>query len=51
MKREVHKQIRRLPLAIKENLFTLLLEIENEGPVRGNWSHYGKLGKTGSIAT
>jgi len=46
VKRKVHKQIRKLPLAVKENLFTLLLEIENEGPVRGNWSNYGKLGKS-----
>jgi len=45
IKRNIEKQIQKLPLSVKESLFTLLLEIEKEGPVRGNWSNYGKLKK------
>ncbi len=44
VKKKVQKQIMKLAPAVKENLFTLLLEIEKEGPIRGNWSNYGKLG-------
>ena len=43
VKRKVKKQIRKLSVSIKETLFTLLLEIEKEGPVRGNWPNYGRL--------
>ncbi len=44
-KKKVSKQVGKLPLAVKENLFTLLLDIERNGPIRGNWPNYGKLGK------
>jgi hypothetical protein len=27
------------------SLFALLMEIEKDGPVRGNWPNYGKVGK------
>lgn len=37
------KNIKRLPERVKNSLFTLLFEIENKGPVRGNWPNYGKL--------
>jgi len=46
LKRKVQNQIKKLPKGVKESLFTLLLEIEKEGPARGNWLNYGKLGKT-----
>ncbi|MDY7000276.1 MAG: cytotoxic translational repressor of toxin-antitoxin stability system [Thermodesulfobacteriota bacterium] len=45
MGKRVLKLVKRLPLPVKENLATLLLDIEKDGPVRGNWSNYGKLGK------
>ncbi len=44
-KKTVKKQIKKLPIAVKESLFALLLEIEKQGPMRGNWPNYGKLGK------
>ena len=42
--KKVRKQVKKLPLSVKENLFALLLDIEIDGPVRGNWPNYGKLG-------
>jgi len=45
-KRKVQKQYQALPRGVKENLFALLMEIEVDGPVRGNWPNYGKLGKS-----
>jgi mRNA-degrading endonuclease RelE of RelBE toxin-antitoxin system len=45
LKRSVEKQVRRLPLSVKESLYALLIEIEKEGPVRWNWANYGKLSK------
>ncbi|RPI79014.1 MAG: cytotoxic translational repressor of toxin-antitoxin stability system [Desulfobacteraceae bacterium] len=45
IKRDVQKQLEKLPQLIREILFTLLLELEQDGPVRGNWSNYGKLSK------
>lgn len=43
--KKVQKQVRKLPLSVKEKLFALLLDIEIDGPVRGNWPNYGKLGR------
>ena len=44
--KQVVKQIKALPIKIKEKLFTLFLEIEKQGPVRGNWANYSKLTAT-----
>jgi len=44
-KKTVKKQIKKLPIAVKESLFALLLEIEKQGPMRGNYPNYGKFGK------
>jgi mRNA-degrading endonuclease RelE of RelBE toxin-antitoxin system len=41
--RQTEKQLRRLPLNVRNRLFTLLADIEQSGPVRGNWPNYGKL--------
>ena len=41
----VVRQVRKLPLSVKESLYALLLEIEKGGPARGNWANYGKLAK------
>lgn len=43
--KKVRKQVRKLPLSVKEKLFALLLDIEIDGPIRGNWPNYGKLGR------
>ncbi len=40
------KQIERLSVNVKNRLFYLLAEIEQSGPVRGNWPNYGKLDDT-----
>lgn len=40
------KQIERLSVNIKTRLFYLLAEIEQSGPIRGNWPNYGKLDDT-----
>jgi mRNA-degrading endonuclease RelE of RelBE toxin-antitoxin system len=43
---KAEKRIARLPKAIRGQLFFLIREIEAYGPVRGNWSNYGKLSKS-----
>lgn len=37
------KQIKNLPIEVKESLFALILEIEKIGPVRTSWPNYGKI--------
>jgi hypothetical protein len=37
------KQAGRLPRAVLDRLFTLMEEIRQVGPVRGNWPNYSKL--------
>ena len=41
--KKVQKQVGALPSAVRKNLFALMAEIQIYGPVRGNWSNYGKL--------
>jgi hypothetical protein len=43
---EVNRHIRMaaLPLRVRQSLVALIREIEVQGPVRGNWPNYGKLG-------
>ena len=43
--RKVKKSIKSIPERIKYQLFTLIKEIESQGPVRGNWPNYSKLNK------
>jgi mRNA-degrading endonuclease RelE of RelBE toxin-antitoxin system len=38
------KQVRKLPDNVKTSLVALIREIEEAGPVRGNWPNYSKLG-------
>lgn len=45
IKRRVVRQIRKLPELVKKSLIALIREIEWEGPVRGNWPNYSRLGK------
>lgn len=39
-----HIRIASLPLRVQQSLVALLREIELQGPVRGNWPNYGRLG-------
>jgi hypothetical protein len=43
---EVNRRLRitALPLRVQQSLVALLREIELQGPVRGNWPNYGRLG-------
>ena len=42
--KKVAKGLARLPGAVQESLITLLREMEQHGPVRGNWPNYSRLG-------
>ena len=42
---KVQKSIPKLPNRVQKVLAFLLREIELDGPTRGNWPNYGKLGK------
>ncbi len=44
--KKVEKQRKKLPKTVDDALIFLIKEIEVDGPVRGNWSNYGKLGRT-----
>ena len=44
--RKVQKQVERLPKRIKDTLLYLIKEIEEYGPVRGNWPNYSSLGNS-----
>ena len=46
IRKKASKGIPKLPNKIRNALFALLREIEKDGPVRGNWSNYGKLSST-----
>lgn len=41
--RRLQKQISRLPQAVKNALVLLIRDIEQYGPVRGDWPNYGSL--------
>lgn len=43
--KKVAKALPRLPKSVASVLRLLLRELEVSGPVRGNWSNYGKLGQ------
>jgi hypothetical protein len=42
--RRAQAKIATLPQRVQASLVTLLREIELQGPVRGNWPNYSKLG-------
>jgi hypothetical protein len=42
--RKAEKQSKGLPRHVKETLYLLVKDIQENGPVRGNWQNYGKLG-------
>ena len=39
------KQVDRLPKPVRQKLAVFLQEIENSGPIRGNWQNYSPLGQ------
>lgn len=41
---KAEKGIKRLPLAVQKALVLLMQDIEDGGPVRGDWPNYSKLG-------
>lgn len=43
--RKVDKALKNLPQSVNEALYVLARDLEQNGPVRGNWSNYSKLGK------
>ena len=43
LSKRVNKGLEKLPEKVKMAFFTLAREIEERGPVRGNWPNYGKL--------
>ena len=42
---KVQKALDGLPQSVRSAFYTLAREIEEAGPVRGNWQNYGKLSK------
>jgi hypothetical protein len=44
--RRVQRQIAELPLRVQQSLVALIRDIEAQGPVRGNWPNYSRLGAT-----
>ncbi|PIE70606.1 MAG: cytotoxic translational repressor of toxin-antitoxin stability system [Deltaproteobacteria bacterium] len=45
LSKKTMKKVSKMPVAVKQQLFLLLKEIEVSGPVRGNWPNYIKLDK------
>ena len=42
--KKVQKQVQHLPPKIKDTLLFLIKELQEYGPVRGNWPNYSALG-------
>jgi hypothetical protein len=38
------KRVAKLPLRVQQSFAALMQEIAREGPIRGNWPNYSKLG-------
>ncbi|PWU19052.1 MAG: cytotoxic translational repressor of toxin-antitoxin stability system [Bdellovibrio sp.] len=45
---KAEKQLRKLPEYVREAFVALVKEMEDYGPYRNNWAHYGKLRGSGS---
>ncbi len=43
--KKAKKQIPRLPESIMKKIAALIRDIENDGPVRGNWPNYSFMGQ------
>ena len=44
LSKKADKALAKLPKAVRINLAALMKQIEAQGPVRGDWPNYGKLG-------
>jgi mRNA-degrading endonuclease RelE of RelBE toxin-antitoxin system len=44
LSRKAEKSLGGLPRPVRQNLAALMRQIEESGPVRGDWPNYGKLG-------
>lgn len=44
--KKAQKSIRKLPVKVRNALFLLIKDIEENGVVRGNWKNYSKLSNT-----
>ena len=44
LSRKAEKSLGKLPRPVLQTLTSLMRQIETSGPVRGDWSNYGKLG-------
>jgi mRNA-degrading endonuclease RelE of RelBE toxin-antitoxin system len=44
--RQALKQVDRLPVRVREGLADLIRDMEQDGPVRGNWPNYSRLSAT-----
>jgi hypothetical protein len=42
--KRVAKQIQRLPARVRDSLQVLVAELQQAGPIRGNWPNYSPLG-------
>ena len=38
------KQLKKLPIGIKDVVLTLIMDITEKGPIRGEWPNFSKLG-------
>lgn len=43
LKKKVIKGIKKLPKNVQEDLLALVADLEDSGPVRGDWPNYSKL--------
>ncbi len=43
LKKKVVKGFKRLPVNVQEDLLALIADLEDTGPVRGDWPNYSKL--------
>lgn len=43
LKRKVVKSLKKLPKNVQEALESLVVDLEDKGPVRGDWPNYSKL--------
>ena len=44
LSKKADKGLAKLPARVRDALALLMADIETDGPVRGNWPNYGKLG-------
>ncbi|MBY0384573.1 cytotoxic translational repressor of toxin-antitoxin stability system [bacterium] len=43
IKKKVVKSLKKLPKNVQEDLMALLVDLEDSGPIRGDWPNYSKL--------